>query len=145
MLATYIAGPFRASTGWGIEQNVRKAELVGLMVAKLGILPVIPHTMFRWYHGENEDQFWLNAMLELMFRTDAVLFLDDWKTSAGSLAEEIAAQQRNMPCFYLSQRGLTELARWRDQASNKPLEPVATPRQIADFGTEWKKRNVRND
>lgn len=36
MRIIYVAGPFRGSNAWEIEQNIRRAEAVGLAVAKVG-------------------------------------------------------------------------------------------------------------
>lgn len=52
MKIIYIAGPFRASTAWGIAENVRAAERVGLEVARAGAMPLIPHANTAHFHGE---------------------------------------------------------------------------------------------
>lgn len=59
MKAVYIAGPFRAPTPWEVETNIRTAETNGLYVAKLGAIPRIPHTMYRFFDGSLPDEFWL--------------------------------------------------------------------------------------
>jgi hypothetical protein len=97
--AIYLAGPYRAPTAWAIEKNVRLAEEWGLQVAELGLLPVIPHTMFRYYHGQATDQFWLAATLELLSRCDAILMLPGWSSSEGSRGEYALAGQLRMPVF----------------------------------------------
>jgi len=112
MLAVYVAGPYRSATGWGIEQNVRRAEVVGLDIARLGILPVVPHTMFRWYHGTEDDQFWLEATLELMRRCDAVFFIDGWAGSEGCRGERLEAVDRGMLQFFEDDGGSVLLSQW---------------------------------
>ena len=42
-LLIYVAGPYRAPTAWGIEQNIHAARAMGVQIAKHGAYPVIPH------------------------------------------------------------------------------------------------------
>jgi hypothetical protein len=93
----YIAGPYRAPTAWGIAENVRAAERVGLEVARLGAMPLIPHSMNAHFHGEGDDQLWLDGTLELLRRCDAAVFIPGWTKSSGSRGEWEEAQRRGMP------------------------------------------------
>lgn len=95
----YIAGPFRASTAWEIEQNIRRAEDAGLDVAILGAVPVIPHSMYRFYHGQCDGKFWLEATLELLRKCDAVLLLPGWHFSSGSIGEVDESRRLQIPAF----------------------------------------------
>ena len=99
----YIAGPFRASTPWEIEQNVRRAEEHGLWVAKLGGIPLVPHTMYRFYQNSLPDAFWLEAGLALLRSCNAVAVACS-KTRAfdskGTVGEIADAKMRNVRVFY---------------------------------------------
>jgi hypothetical protein len=100
MIVVYIAGPFRAATPWLIEQNIRRAEAVGLEVAKLGCCPVIPHSQYRFFQNSMPDEFWLQATLEQVSRCDALMLVEDWNNSVGTRGEVKRAYELKIPAFH---------------------------------------------
>lgn len=111
MKVIYIAGPYRAKSGWEIEQNIRKAEELGLEVAKLGAVPLIPHTQYRFFQGQLPDEFWLEGTLELLRRCDGAIFLPTWTSSSGSKTERKECERLVKPVF----DHLHKLAVWLEQ------------------------------
>ena len=115
-IIAYIAGPFRAPTAWGIAQNVRHAEEIGLMVAQAGAMPLIPHANTANFHGEGSDQLWLDGTLELMRRCDVVVLTPDWQRSSGARAERDEAERIGLPIFDCSKHEpnalIAALSRW---------------------------------
>lgn len=99
MKVVYICGPFRASTAWGVEQNVRRAEEAALVVAQWGAMPLCPHTNTRFFDGLLTPEFWLEGTAELLRRSDAVFRLPDWERSAGSVEETRIADEIGIPIF----------------------------------------------
>ncbi len=97
MKVVYCAGPFRASTAWGIAENVRTAERIGLEVAHAGAMPLIPHANTANFQGEGTDQFWRNGAMELLRRCDAVLLVPGWEQSSGTLAAIEEARRLRLP------------------------------------------------
>ena len=95
-LLAYIAGKYRGPTAWAVEQNIRRAEELGFAVAKW-FIPVIPHSMFRYFNGTQTDEFWLEGTLEIMRRCDVVILLPDWIESAGATAESKEAWRLGIP------------------------------------------------
>lgn len=93
----YVAGPYRATTPWGVEQNVRRAEEVALELARRGYVPLCPHTMYRFFDGQCDDAFWLGGTLELMRRCDLVVMVDGWEASQGSRGEHAEAKRLRIP------------------------------------------------
>ncbi len=104
----YIAGPF---TGKGATEeqrqlnttlNITRAERLGIEVAKAGAYPIIPHCNTQ--HSDFEEaqpySFWIDATGELLRRCDAVLFTDDWETSAGARGENEIAIDYMIPRFF---------------------------------------------
>ena len=83
----YVAGPFRASSTWAIEQNIRKAEEAALNIWRVGAVALCPHLNTRFFQGAAPDEVWLSGDLELLRRCDAVLMLPNWEDSAGSTVE----------------------------------------------------------
>jgi hypothetical protein len=107
----YIAGPFRGATSWQIAENVRNAERYGLEVARLGAMPLIPHANTAHFHGEGDDQVWIDGTLELLRRCDAAVFIPGWQRSKGSQGEWDECRVRRMPKLDLDAHGLL----WREQ------------------------------
>jgi hypothetical protein len=108
MKLVYIAGPFRGPTTWDIAQNVRAAEALGLDVALAGYMPVIPHANTALFHGQCNDQFWLDGTLLLLSRCDALITLPTWERSSGAKAEVEFAKAHNIPVCHT----LAELKQW---------------------------------
>ena len=110
MKVVYIAGPFRASTPWGVECNVRNAEVMALAVAACGAMPMCPHTNTRFFDGQLTAEFWLAGTLELLRRCDALVLVDGWEKSSGTRAEVNEAARLGLPVFAHDQ--LIELKAW---------------------------------
>lgn len=100
MRLVYVAGKFRSPTDEGREANIRRAEAMGLEVAKLGASPVIPHANTRHLHSHVPEEFMLEATLELMRRCDAVILTEGWRESAGTRDEICEAHWLGIPVFY---------------------------------------------
>ena len=116
----YIAGPFRARTAWEIENNIREAEHWGLAVAKLGAVPIIPHSMYRFFHGVLPDPFWIEATLTLLRPCDALLVIDfrekaRWQASTGTVGEVEEMRRLGRPRFFLDDFVNGSLAAWIEE------------------------------
>ena len=101
----YIAGPFRATSPWLVEQNVRRAEEWALAVACAGGMPVTPHLLGRHFNDHpigrpDDEQFWLAGTLELMRRCDGVLMIPKWSESRGATAELDEAGRIGLPVLF---------------------------------------------
>lgn len=112
MKVVYVAGPFTAPTAWGIECNVRAAEVVGLEIAKMGFAPLIPHANTRFFHGTCAPEFWYRATEALLLKCDAAFFLPTWANSHGCRHELAAAQSAKIPCLF----ALEDLRHWGTRA-----------------------------
>lgn len=96
----YVAGPFRGKTPWDIEQNIRRAETVGLELARIAnVTPMIPHTMYRYFQDALPDMFWLRAGLDLLKRCDAIFLCKGWERSQGSVREKEKAESLSIAVF----------------------------------------------
>ena len=102
MKTVFISGPFTAPTRAGVEQNIRRAEELGLEVAKLGALPIIPHANSSHPDFERVQpyDFWLRGYLRVMSMCDAVIHTEDWGGSPGALVENGKARAVAQPVFY---------------------------------------------
>jgi hypothetical protein len=95
----YVAGPFRGPTSWAVEQNVRRAEELSLLVWEAGAACICPHANTRFFQGEAADSVWLDGDLEIMRRCDAVVLTPGWPFSNGALAEKAEAERLGIPVF----------------------------------------------
>src|SRR4030066_2171198 len=104
MKVVYIIGPFRASTQWDIAKNVQNAEKLGLEVAKLGAMPLIPHKNAENFNGLLNDDFWIEGTKELLRRADAAITVEalgiDWTKSVGSVGEVGEMHRLDRPTFH---------------------------------------------
>lgn len=104
----YIAGPYTAADPRLVEINVRAAESMAYSIYRLGASAICPHTTTRWVDKDVSYDFMCFATLAQMVRCDAVLFLEGWEKSSGSVREHETALLRGMPAFY----SLPTLAVW---------------------------------
>lgn len=100
MIVVYVAGPFRGADGWEIAENVHRAEQLARAVARLGAMPLTPHSIGAKMHGTETDAFWLEGTLELLRRCDAAIFTHDWHRSTGARGENEEAGKLGIPRFY---------------------------------------------
>ncbi len=117
MKLVYIAGPYTSSPITGAkaqsferEINIQNAWRMGVKVAQLGAMPVIPHANAAHMDGARGDDynFWIEGTLELLRRCDALLLNYSWDVSSGSRGEALEAINRKMPAF----ESLSDLRIW---------------------------------
>ncbi len=99
MKVIYIAGKYRGSTPWEVEQNIRAAEEVAARVWAMGMVALCPHANSRHMEGVATDEVFLAGTLELMRRCDAVLLVPNWRDSVGARAEVAEAERLGLPVF----------------------------------------------
>jgi hypothetical protein len=114
MKVVYVAGPYRAPTPWGIEQNIRRAEALSLEVWKLGAAAICPHANTRYFQHEAPDDIWLKGDLAILEKCDAVLLTPDWRKSEGATVEAHHARNLGIPVFI----DLEELVEFLCQSKN---------------------------
>ncbi len=105
MKLVFIAGPFRGTTPLDVRRNIERARDLGLEVAQIGAMPVIPHTMTGEFDKQLVDRFWLEGTQEVLKRCDGVIMGRGWQRSSGSRAEHKLAQKLNLPIFYAESKG----------------------------------------
>lgn len=116
MKVIYVIGPFRAPTPYEVRQNIRAAEQVGLEVARLGAMPMIPHMNTANFDGQLTARFWIEGTLELASRCDAAITVEalgySIKGSKGSEGEIAQFGALRRPVF----RTLSALRAWLESA-----------------------------
>jgi len=96
----YIAGPYRASTEWGIKQNIRSAEAVALKYWKLGYAVICPHKNTSFLGGTLPDSAWLKGDLAILARCDVIVMAPGWIDSEGARAELRFAELHDLEVIY---------------------------------------------
>lgn len=101
MPIVYVAGPYRGLNHAAIELNIQSATAVGTEAIRKGWSPIIPHK--NTAHLDQilnlPDQYWLDATMELMLRSDAVVLCPGYERSAGTAGEIREARLRGIPVF----------------------------------------------
>ncbi|PWK30896.1 DUF1937 family protein [Pseudomonas sp. OV226] len=97
----YVAGPYRAATRELIAENIAVARSVAVSTARLGWFPICPHTNTAHFDDDlpDQDQFFLDGTMALMERCDAVVLINGWRYSAGTLGEVHRARELGIPIF----------------------------------------------
>ena len=102
MKLIYVAGPYRAETQAQVDTNIAHAREVGKAICRLGAYPVIPHSNTSHFEGAAPDDFWLPATLEFCRRCDAILLLEGWEESKGSIGELEEMERLGKQVFFES-------------------------------------------
>lgn len=127
----YVAGSFRGKTPWEVESNIRKAEAVGLEIAKKGGVPVIPHTMYRFFDKVLSDQFWLDATLSVMHKCDGLVLCVGWENSEGSRNERAEAERAGIKVWEERQIEEKDFSCWLRDDFRSSLMCVWSQRSVA--------------
>ena len=100
MKIIYIAGPYRASTEWAVESNIRAAALTAATVLMHGAMPFCPHNNLAHMGGVVPDDQILDGDIEVLKRCDAIFVLPGWKDSEGATRERQVAAENAIPILY---------------------------------------------
>ena len=120
MRIIYVAGPYRSDTIFGTKQNILRAEKTGVEVARLNHIPLIPHTLYQFWDGLQDEQWFVDATMQLILKCDVVLVIPDsgWQSSSGTKGEIKAAEEAGIPVFY----SLLDLRSWLAAEKRKPKD-----------------------
>jgi len=98
----YIAGPYRSDTEYGVKLNIDRAEAVALKYWKAGYAVFCPHKNSSFMGGSCPDETWLEGGLAFLAKCDAIVMMEGWKDSAGSVVEYNKAWQLGLEVWDLS-------------------------------------------
>lgn len=92
----YVAGPYRAPTPEAEAVNIERARWAAREVWRRGFVALCPHLNCP---DDIPRAVALSGDLELLRRCDAVLLLDGWENSEGSVGERFEAISKGLPVF----------------------------------------------
>ncbi len=107
MIVVYVAGPLTTGAcrpggsfnSWIFEQNVRRAEELAIQLTLAGFAAICVHSMARYAFGHIPETLAMEADFEIIRRCDALVLVEGWQVSKGTLAELQHARQLHMPVF----------------------------------------------
>lgn len=106
MKVIYVAGPYTGDTKSQVEENIRKAEIVSIKLARKGWNVYTPHKnnahydLYEPFFPELTWDFWMERCYDMLRRCDAAIFLNDWKKSKGAKLEHAFAKKICLKVFY---------------------------------------------
>ncbi len=121
----FIAGPYFGDGQTAtIEANIQQAERYAIALANAGVGFFCPHLHTRHFglKAQMGEEFYHRLDFQYLLRSDAVLFLPQWRNSSGARREHAWATWRRLPCFYPSSpENLQEVVEWSNIASAPAL------------------------
>lgn len=109
----YVAAPFSPTevqktidperAEYWVLHNKQSASALGLEVAKLGAMPIVPHTATGGrseLESVQDYHFWIEGTAELLFFCGAILMAKNWVDSKGAVSEHGKAAAWCIPIFY---------------------------------------------
>lgn len=132
----YIAGPFRAKNGRTIEEHVEAARAMSDRLWAAGVPNICPHTLTVGCSYDTPEEIYLEGLLRIVERCDALLLLPHWKESSGTLAEKELAERLGIPCFEEFERCLGYVADGNDSPVRSAVSSVGlvSERIVRDEG-----------
>lgn len=121
MKSIYIASAFRGPNAYVVYRNVQATEAVMYELIEKALAqgtPVAvlcPHSMTIHFDRTFNDRYWLEATLEHLRRSDALLLLPNWKKSEGALGEREQAIADEQPVFF----SVDEVLVWLKQVAQE--------------------------
>jgi len=100
MSLAYVAGPYRATTEWGLIENIRNAEEVAAALWRMGFAVICPHKNTAHFGGLADDEVWLKGDLVMMERCDFIVVCKGWERSSGTKAEIERAKEKGIPVYF---------------------------------------------
>jgi len=95
----YVSGPYRSAGPEEIPANMKRAQAIGRVIKGMGAMPVIPHNMTVGIEDCADNDEWLECLVEVQKRCDAVYMMPNWKSASGCIREYQEAQDTQQPIF----------------------------------------------
>jgi len=95
----YVAGPYTADTDFKRRENIKKADEVTARLWHMGFYAICPHKITAFYGGLCDEKVFIEGGLEILRRCDAVVLVEGWEGSGGTIGEIEEAMKLHIPIF----------------------------------------------
>lgn len=112
MKLVFIAGKFSGTHAWDIACDAHHAEAVAMRVAKLGGMPVVPHSLGRVLSGVVPDAFWREGCTLLLSRCDGMLLLPSWGDSPDTVKQSLFAKSKGIERWGIAHLSDSRFFKW---------------------------------
>ncbi len=105
MKLIYVAGKYTADSYSAIDDNIKKAAALSIQLFQKGWNVFTPHkntAHYEIYEGITDLNYrtWINTTLDILKRCDAIIMLDGWEDSKGSVNERAFALDNGIAVYY---------------------------------------------
>jgi hypothetical protein len=95
----YVAGPYTAEHDFDRLRNIEKASRVTAQLWSLGYYALCPHKITAFFGGLCSESVFIDGGLEFLRRSDAVVLVEGWEASGGTLGEIKLAMELGIPVY----------------------------------------------
>src|SRR6187431_1084387 len=92
--------------------DAHHAEAVAMRVAKLGGMPVVPHSLGRVLSGVVPDAFWREGCTLLLSRCDGMLLLPSWGDSPDTVKQSLFAKSKGIERWGIAHLSDSRFFKW---------------------------------
>lgn len=95
----YVAGPYTAKEDFDRLRNIEKASRVTAQLWSMGVYGLCPHKITAFFGGLCSESVFIEGGLEFLRRSDAVVLVEGWENSGGTLGEIELAMEIGIPVY----------------------------------------------
>ena len=96
----FIIGSYFEDSEKKMQENIDKANRVGIKVLKKGHLPLVPQSMFAFWEKQVDAKLIMKACFDCIEECDAVLVLNLGREGGGTYQAHEAAREAGKKIFY---------------------------------------------
>ncbi|TQV76654.1 hypothetical protein FLL45_01460 [Aliikangiella marina] len=100
MITVCILGPYASESVYERDLNVEAVRYIGLKVARLGLVPVMPTVETHRFDHAQDKAFFVDAAKEKIRRSSAVYLVDGSEYSLNTMRLAEYAKEMNIPIFH---------------------------------------------
>lgn len=95
----YVAGPYTAEFDIDRLRNVEEASRITAQLWSMGVYALCPHKITAFFGGLCSESVFIEGGLEFLRRSDAVVLVEGWENSGGTLGEIREAIKLGLPVY----------------------------------------------
>lgn len=121
MIVCYIAGPYTATDGFTVEQNIDNARKVSSEIRSNDMAAIVPHLESIGCADALDYDGWIEHGIAVMRKCDCLVLVDGWEMSKGAKREVEDAKWNEKPIFFSWESGYLQdiKQRWENNKWKK--------------------------